>query len=292
MKNDKKNKGFSPMKKVISAAGMLAVSASMLATSTYAWFSMNTQVTATGMQVKAQAEGGIVISNSTKNSWTAEATAQIQSASLFPTSNAKTPGTADTWYHNKSDQADNAKAGQAAASYDTLAIALSDATNGEGIGYVDSNGDSNYTSGTDSAYFLKDKFYIKSSGDALNSTTLYINKVGVTSDATLLTIDNALRVCVVVDGTAYLYAPVSVGSGPTLTYKVKGSATDTVALAGTTKNTATGVTTIANSNDGAVPVEIYCYFEGEDTNCKSTNISGITTDNITISVQFGTTTIT
>jgi len=61
MKNDKKKIGFSPMKKVISAAGMLAVSASMLATSTYAWFSMNTQVTAKGMQVKAKVTGSLYI---------------------------------------------------------------------------------------------------------------------------------------------------------------------------------------------------------------------------------------
>lgn len=290
MKNNVNKKG-SNFKKLIPAAGMLAVSATMLATSTYAWFSMNTQVTATGMQVKAQAEGGIVISNSQKTAWTAQANAQVTSASLFPTSNAKTPATLSSWYHNKSDEADNAKAGQDASTYETLNIALSDSTNSEGVGYVDKNDDSSYTAGVDSAYFLKDKFFIKSSGDSLTGTTLYINKVEVSSDASLLAIDNAFRVCVVVDGTSYLFAPVSVGTGPTLTYKVKGSATDTVALAGTTKNTATGVTTISNNNDTAVPVEIYCYFEGEDANCKSTNISGISTDNIKVEVQFGTTAI-
>ena len=279
------------MKKLIPALAMLLVSAVLLGTSTFAWFSMNTQVTAKGMEVKAQAEGGIVISNSTKSGWTAEASAQITTASLYPTSNAKTPGTLTSWYHNKSDNADDAKAGQAAGTYETLTIALSDATNSEGVGYVDANSDSAYTAGVDAAYFLMDKFFIKSSGDALTSTTLYINKVEVTSSATLLAIDNALRVCVVVNGTAYLYAPVSVGAGPTLTYKVKGSATDTVALAGTTKNTATGVTTIANTDQDAVPVEIYVYYEGEDANCKSTNISGVTVDTIAVSVQFGTTTI-
>ena len=277
--------------KLIPAVAMLLVAAILLSTATFAWFSMNTQVTATGMQVKAVAEGGIVISNSAKTGWTSEATAQITAANLFPTSNAKTPGTLTTWYHNKSDDANDAKAGQAADTYETLAIALSDSTNNEGVGYVDKNNDSAFTAGTDSAYFLMDKFFIKSSGDALTSTTLYINKVEVTSSASLLAIDNSLRVCVVVDSTAYLFAPVSVGAGPTLTYKVKGSATDTVALAGTTKNTATGVTTIANTDADAVPVQIYVYYEGEDASCKSTNISGITVDTITVSVQFGTTTI-
>lgn len=277
--------------KLIPAIAMLLVSAVLVSTATFAWFSMNTQVTAKGMQVKAVAEGGIVISNSTKTDWTSEATAQITTANLFPTSNAKTPSTLTTWYHNKSDDADDAKAGQAAATYETLDIALSDTTNSEGVGYVDKNADSAYTSGADAAYFLKDNFFIKSSGDSLTGTTLYINKVEVSSSNSLLAIDNSLRVCIVVDSTAYLFAPVSVGAGPTLTYKVKGSATDTVALAGTTKNTATGVTTINNTDADAVPVQIYVYYEGEDASCKSTNISGISVDTITVSVQFGTTTI-
>ena len=40
-------------KKLIPAIGMLLLSASMLVTSTFAWFSMNTTVEATGMQVSA-----------------------------------------------------------------------------------------------------------------------------------------------------------------------------------------------------------------------------------------------
>ena len=40
-------------KKLIPAIGMLLLSASMLVTSTFAWFSMNTEVSATGMKVSA-----------------------------------------------------------------------------------------------------------------------------------------------------------------------------------------------------------------------------------------------
>jgi hypothetical protein len=58
-----KKKNSSPMKKLIPAAGMLMVSAMMLASSTYAWFSMNKVVTATGMQINATSEGALVISN-------------------------------------------------------------------------------------------------------------------------------------------------------------------------------------------------------------------------------------
>ena len=43
-------------KKLIPAIGMLMLSAVMLATSSFAWFSMNESVTATGMSVSAKAE--------------------------------------------------------------------------------------------------------------------------------------------------------------------------------------------------------------------------------------------
>ena len=48
----------------IGAIAMVLVAAIAMGSSTYAWFAMNTQVTATGMKVKAVAEGGIVIKNS------------------------------------------------------------------------------------------------------------------------------------------------------------------------------------------------------------------------------------
>lgn len=270
------------MKKLIPALCMLLIAAALMGTSTFAWFSMNTQVTATGMQVKAQAEGGIVISNSAKSTWSAEATAQVTSATLYPTSHAAN----DTkWYHNKSDDADNAAAGQASTSYTTLNITHS-STN-EGVGYVESNANSTFDAGVDAAYYLLNNFTIKSSGDALSST-LYINQVTVSSSATLLDIDKALRVAIVVGSTTYIYAPVE---GATTTYRVAGSSEDTVAYTAISgKNLATSVTTIPNTNEG-IPVSIYVYFEGEDTNCKSTNISGIEADKLTVSVQFGTTTI-
>lgn len=51
------------MKKLIPALAMLLVSAVLLGTSTFAWFSMNKTVTATGMQVIATAEGSLIIKN-------------------------------------------------------------------------------------------------------------------------------------------------------------------------------------------------------------------------------------
>lgn len=285
------------MMKLVPAFIMLLVSAILVSTASYAWFSMNTQVTATGMNVKAQAEGGIVISNSSKSTWSAEATAQVTTATLYPTSYTNVGSEVGNWYHNKSDDANNAKANQDASSYEVLTPISLSATS-EGVGYVDKNGTEGYQTGADSAYFLLNNFTIKSSGDPVTGGKLYINQVNVTSNAALLPIDCALRVAVVVGGTTYIFAPVTASYGdpavdyaPTYTYHVKGSSSNTTALYGASaKNVETSVTTIPNT-DAGVPVQIYCYYEGEDANCKSTNISGITVDTITVSVQFGTTTI-
>jgi len=59
MKKNMKKK--STARKLLPAAGMLAVSASMLATSTYAWFTMNKTVEVTGMQLKTKVGANLLI---------------------------------------------------------------------------------------------------------------------------------------------------------------------------------------------------------------------------------------
>jgi hypothetical protein len=66
MKTNAKRKN-SAAKKLIPAAGMLALSASMLATSTYAWFTMNKEVTVTGMQVHTTVGSNLLISATNAN---------------------------------------------------------------------------------------------------------------------------------------------------------------------------------------------------------------------------------
>lgn len=55
------------MKKLIPALCMLLIAAAMLGTSTYAWFSMNTQVTATGMQVVAKSDDTFLLISNTNS---------------------------------------------------------------------------------------------------------------------------------------------------------------------------------------------------------------------------------
>ena len=289
--------------KLVPAFIMLLVSAILLSTATFAWFSMNTQVMATGMKVEAKAEEGIVIANSGKVNWTSLENASYSNvAQLYPTSTSDTL----TWYHSSSQEADDANSGHAAT--ELINLVFSDTTNNEGVGYVESGDTNGFQNNEDGAYYLMNKFFVRSSGNALTNTTLYINTVTVesTQNSTahaLENLDASLRVAIVIDSVAYIYAP-NVTKNPTFSYTVNGATAVTAlnpvqATAGGTgigaygagKNVATTITTISNLPASAVEVDIYVYFEGEDENCKSTNISGITMNTLNVSVQLGITTI-
>jgi len=97
MKNNKKK---SPMMKIVSAAAMLAVSASMLGTSTYAWFSMNKTVSVTGMQIDVKTNNTYLLINTGDNDTadeiqaanvkTVPLTVTDAEATMFPSSPALT----------------------------------------------------------------------------------------------------------------------------------------------------------------------------------------------------------
>lgn len=288
------NKSINSLKKqLVAAVAMVLVAAVALGSSTYAWFAMNTQVEAKGMQVTAVAEDGIVIANVDKSDWKGVSTAKVTTANLIPTSTAgtKTP----TFVHASSDIANDAKASQDVDNYTDLSLKYTNSTYGEGFVDID-GGTANTKDASEKTYVLLNEFYIKASGDPLTLGAdktykdLYINDVTVTSDG-FKAIDNALRVLVVVGDSAYIYAPViNQDRGvTTLSYRFKNT-TDVSALNATVAagyDKATSTTSIGNTDATAVKAQVYIYFEGEDANCKSTNISGVDVKPISVSVKFG-----
>ena len=71
-------------RKLIPAVAMILVSAIMLSTSSFAWFSMNTEVKATGMKVQAKAQEIFLQISNTSNNYkgtTADLTATATTAS-------------------------------------------------------------------------------------------------------------------------------------------------------------------------------------------------------------------
>ena len=142
MKNNKKK---SPMMKIVSAAAMLAVSASMLGTSTYAWFSMNKDVTVNGMSVTAKSDTAFLVVKQAALDNDANTVAALQSeakitdtaltasAQLYPTAHDDIAATAnisaieatdttnttdkDIWYYKYSTDPDSSNTSVTSATY-------------------------------------------------------------------------------------------------------------------------------------------------------------------------------
>lgn len=278
-------------KQLLAAVAMVLVAAVALGSSTYAWFAANSNVTAEGMSVNAQAENGLIIANSDGSTWGSTAQATVGSATLYPISTKDTT----TWYHAVSTAQDNAQASQDASKYTQPITGVSN-----GVGYQETGNDSVYSyDDGDLGYYLLNTFKIKSSAADMSGVKLYVNKVTITdSDSTVSSgsLNKSLRVAVVLSGdktenvqNVYIFAPTS---DSTTTYKVGGNdkADYTCKVAATDLNTETAITSVSASNP--ITASVYVYYEGEDAACKSTNIVGITPDTLNVSVQFGTATIT
>ena len=312
---------------IIPALGVLLLSTAASVSGTVAWFSMNNFVTATGMNIKAKAENGIIINNGVNSVWNESATAAHNAAlEVLPTSTYD----ATTWAHGSSSNSDQATTDQATnttVKYSMLTLAWDHAlTNnvlsGTGAGYVESNNDGQYNpsdvAGVDAnddgdytdegdtapisaenAYYLKNSFFIKSSSEAVTKN-VFVTNVKVSGETTSVELNKALRVLIKSSSTVKIYAPFT---GATLTYDVcKAVSNDTptyqhdvTAISAATTNGVVNTnffgntTTIpAYSTNSPLQFDIYLYFEGEDAACKSTNLNVASLDTLAVEVVFGT----
>lgn len=254
-------------RQLLAAIAMVLVAAIALGSSTYAWFVQSNKVTAEGMKVQAQAEGGLEISNADKQTWASTAAAKItDTTKLYPTSTKDTT----TWYHA---QAENASAKTAAnSSYKELSL---DPT-GKG------NGGDEFQ---DKQFYLVNEFYIRATAGT-SAKDLVIDNVKVTVDGNTTTnLDKSLRIAVKAGSNTYVYAP----STDNLTYNVwNGTSlgTQVVANKGDAPVT-TGVSKI--DSDGSTKVQIYVWYEGEDAQHFSNNLASVV-DKLSVTVEFSATT--
>ena len=251
---------------------------------TYAWFTMNKEVSVTGMKVQATASEGLVISGDNKSTWQTDwDVAMPTGVKLYPTN---TNGDPTKWAVAYSKRFDNADAEQSGTGYTDLTLAYTTASgttfgSGEGIGQVTA-------SGSTQNYVLKKKFFIKSTGDNPLSADLIVKEVTATVDTRTgsgsANLNKALRVLIVVGDEQFIYAPVT---GYDSSIKYKGTGDNLTLIGSSTASTAEDVNTIGNLDSSAVQVDVYIYYEGEDDNCKSSNITGINVDTLNVGIKFG-----
>jgi hypothetical protein len=288
--NMKNNKKKSPMMKIVSAAAMLAVSASMLGTSTYAWFTMNTTVKATGMQVNAKADPSLVIKGvaDETNGWSTSDTAFTDlGTTTGPIINMR-PATS----------ADGVTFGKLAGDASVKSAANAAATWGDDADFDETNltqVNVGKTSEQDPSnnyiyYVANPQFQLKSIGSA---QTVYVKSVTATvvdgddegADATN-ELNKSVRVAVVANSNTKIFNPNSGtlnDDGKAGKYASSTWSLDTPSyITPNTSNASLGTFTA----DTAVGVQVYIWFEGQDTMCYTDNISP---DNIAIEIEFTTT---
>ena len=256
-------------KVIIPAMGLLLLSTAASITGTVAWFSVNTTVTANGMNVKAKAQDGITISNAAAGTYSYSATStKTTCAALYPASSCdiKTP----TFLTSVStDPADpNTEQAYTAAS-----------------AWVDNEHD---------AHYVVHNFYIRSSTPAaLTVTSLNVKSV-VSTNPNTQPLSKCLRVGVFFAGSnnQYIYAPIA---GYTASYSVQKAAGDYSSdaedrqsvspIAGATKSSDTDITSIPAMSANGLAVSVYIWFEGEDDACISNNLP-VEADQLGVTIQF------
>ena len=253
-------------KKLITAIAMLTLSFVMLVTSSFAWFSMNTNVKATGMSVSAKADQlflQIVKGTETFDSAKPQVEALINSskAEMIPVTPAQSATNDDP------DTVENERKLNSLVESDSVLAANSikwffstsdnpDA-HGAAVDFADVTGQL-----TESAqkYWSINEFKIRLNPAAGLTTatkplTCSVNIATATEDA----IAKSISVLVVCGENAMLFK-----QGDTLNSWTKiGKKLTTNAFANPT----------SDANDQGVSVKAYIFFDGENANCKTNNVN-------------------
>ena len=268
----------------IIIAGVTAIAFSAIASvaGTVAWFTANNVVSASNLNIQAEAEEGIVISNEGKSTWKTSTEASHTSATynskgFIPTSTS----TGAAWYHTNSDDVNDYQKG-AQEEYATLSI-NSPVTDGVGTATV--NGIQNRN------IYLLNHFYVQSAiATELTNQKLFIKSVSATDSANKA-LNKSLRILFKLSSAVAIYCPLADGNFTAVSGTNAGDAHKASASGSVTE--AANIDSFDLLHTGTIPaytaagtnaldLEVYLFFEGEDTNCKSANIDTLNS----VSVSF------
>lgn len=277
MKTTNTKKKSSAAKKLIPAAGSLLISAAMLSTSTFAWFTMNKEVRVTGMEVKTQVGDSLLIAASSADTTTRVADSTFQSGlhqAIYGLVNpVSTINASDTsFYYTYDANADGSK------SADTSVIA-----------YQEVGNDNEFTDGTTTyKAYLDYVFEIKAINT--NSSAQYLNLTGLNLlyDGQQLSDEHAYRVAIfsqdLTTSGGTTYEASTTGSAASKIFAPTGftyfdntavkSATDKDSVTPTVNDSTAGWSKqiAANSTD-YTKITVRLWLEGEDNTCYSEKFS-------------------
>ena len=269
-------------KKIIPALVMLLVSAVLLSTASYAWFSMNTTVTATGMSVTATVSSNLLIAGDELNSTT------IKAESDFIT---KYDGTSITGILEPVSTVNGT-----AFFYTTNAKADGDAIADEYVAYE--VGPFNAAYGTTNAVgYIDYVFQLKATNtDTTNAKDIKLTQLDLTYEGATDG-NKAYRVAVFAENLGTTPTAPAGGVGDLIgIYSPSGAVnqtdgkavnsetgTDTVLYNGATK-----VVTVAANSTNYYKVVVRLWLEGEDTTCTNATFLELTNSGLDIALELGT----
>lgn len=267
------------MKKIIPSICMLLVTAVLMGTSTYAWFSMNREVKATGMQVSAVTSSNLIISDKTINFNTDDS----YSISLTDNANTYTALTPVSSANGK----DFYITASSAEANDSAAVP-SDATFTK----------QDKASDTKAVYYIVKSVFVGVKGVndlgalSVNASVKYIDKSN--NEATAQDIYKALRFAVyyktgtnnaVIFGGATTTATQWNGVSDTGALNKEGGITTSV----TTVDKATAIAGLSTLTAGQeYEIAIVVWLEGQDTNCTAnkTNAASVALKGVSVEFTF------
>lgn len=285
------------MRKMIPAVIMLLISAMLVGTSTYAWFSMNKTVTVTGMTVKAKGTDNVMIAETNSESAFAYGLNQTRTGNLQPASSIDG---VDYFYTTLTNvKADGTVRNATYTQYSEATTAAANTTSGKE--YIDSAFNTNYgitspAAATEVYAYIDYSFYIKATNAAetaqnlrLSRCNLLYNNAAIASDA------KAWRVAIFAKSTtagSSVSDDVAVGNLTSIlalsgahyfsyagdsTEKAVDDAPSTLAAVTNFGSAAT----LASINAGTTAyykVTVRLWLEGEDTTCKNETFASLTKD--------------
>jgi len=280
------------MKKIIPALALLLISAMVLATSSYAWFTMNTSVSASGMKVTASAGTGLVISlwdNDAKSATDKDAKGWTTPAGSV---------TASDWNKSRANSSIEPTSTVNATDWFTAVAASENEAAAKQLKYTLSTSFSNKYSST---LYYYDKLEVKTNdGNSISGKSLVITSIDV-SDSTDAShqsksadLNKALRIALVVtsgDATkTYFFAPSYATYPDVKGVKVAaGTGYEAVDMDSVSSielfSDDDQITLSEHTINGSTTVEMYLYYDGEDENCFTNNtLNGL--DTLSVSINF------
>lgn len=267
MKTNAKRKN-SAVKKLIPAAGMLALSASMLATSTYAWFSMNKTVTVNSMQITAKSNNAYLLIGTDAN----DTASEIQGIDPIARTIALTVADSDSAkYPSKPKESSEIGTGKL---FETGTPVTDYASAASQANWYTAQND-NPAASTDS---VKNQISLTSEnfGDYVIKKTVYLTLAEGSNDANTLTVTPTIALKSGETGTDISAVKVLVVTDDNNIVTLTSSTSGAQSLHAVTDTTLT--------DSDVVTVDIYIYYDGSEAAVTTNDIADLAA--ATISLNF------